>query len=166
MPVHSMQTPQIDVGVSPEVLRQIAEAEAKVAGKESSPQSLKDIERQMVPFLSQCCSVYSVAADSVIGVSFHFSEQRCPVFGLRVQSFMQCPSCRVRLPEQPSRLLAMEMTSRVSILLPAASLSAWHWRPPRQQDMIFQDGLRTIVKHYALAESGIDAMVGMWRKAC
>ena len=46
-----MQAPQIDVGVSPEVLRQIAEAEAKVAGKESSPQSLKDIERQMVHLL-------------------------------------------------------------------------------------------------------------------
>lgn len=42
----------MDIGVSPEVLKQIAEAEAKVAGKESSPQSLKDIERQMVMSLS------------------------------------------------------------------------------------------------------------------
>ena len=55
-----MQTPQIDVGVSPEVLRQIAEAEAKVAGRESSPQSLKDIERQMVHFLPYNVALHTV----------------------------------------------------------------------------------------------------------
>ena len=70
----SMQTPQIDVGVSPEVLRQIAEAEAKVAGKESSPQSLKDIERQMVPFFTQCCSALwllamQLASSSILWVT-------------------------------------------------------------------------------------------------
>lgn len=47
-----MQKPQIDIGVSPEVLKQLAEAEARGSGKETSPQSLKDIERQMVDHLS------------------------------------------------------------------------------------------------------------------
>ncbi|CAK0755578.1 hypothetical protein CVIRNUC_002385 [Coccomyxa viridis] len=38
---------QMNVGVSNEVLKQIAEAEAKKAGRDASPQSLKDIEKQM-----------------------------------------------------------------------------------------------------------------------
>ena len=38
----------MNVGVSNEVLKQIAEAEAKKAGRDASPQSLKDIEKQMV----------------------------------------------------------------------------------------------------------------------
>lgn len=47
-----LQAQQLDIGVSPEVLKQLAEAEAKAVGKGSSPQSLKDIERQMVQQLN------------------------------------------------------------------------------------------------------------------
>jgi len=54
-----MQTPQIDIGISPEVLKQLAEAEARGSGKETSPQSLKDIERQMVDHLSRKASVHA-----------------------------------------------------------------------------------------------------------
>ena len=46
--VPCVQVQQMNVGVSNEVLKQIAEAEAKKAGRDASPQSLKDIEKQMV----------------------------------------------------------------------------------------------------------------------
>ena len=77
-----MQMPQIDVGVSPEVLRQIAEAEAKVAGRESSPQSLKDIERQMVRSLPTVllCMLFGCCNASNMRVCF--SERYCSMLWL------------------------------------------------------------------------------------
>ena len=54
----------LQVGYSPEVVRQLAEAEAARGGKHTDPKSLKDLEKQMVrnepPLLAVEGNTYAV----------------------------------------------------------------------------------------------------------